>query len=192
MCFFALIVDLASFCTSPRESCRMSALFRGIGATRFGIHAAEPSLDGRFTLRSGEFDMELSRPMKALSWTLQIVAAVILLQTLFFKFSGAPESVYIFTTLGMEPWGRIGSGVAELVAAVLLLVPRTAVLGAILSLGIISGAILSHLTQLGITLPAVGDNGELFALAVVVFVASAAVVLIRRREIPVLGPRFAN
>jgi hypothetical protein len=136
--------------------------------------------------------MELSRPMKALSWTLQIVAAVILLQTLFFKFSGAPESVYIFSTLGAEPWGRIGSGVAELVAAVLLLVPRTVVLGAIMSMGIISGAILSHLTQLGITLPAVGDHGELFALAVVVFVASAGVVLVRRREIPVLGPRLAS
>ena len=136
--------------------------------------------------------MELSRPMKALSWTLQIVAAVILLQTLFFKFTGAPESVYIFSTLGLEPWGRIGSGVAELVAAVLLLVPRTVALGAILSLGIISGAIMSHVTQLGIAMPAVGDSGELFALAVVVFVASAAALFIRRREIPVLGPRFAS
>ena len=88
--------------------------------------------------------MELSRTAKVLGWTLQIVAAVILLQTLFFKFTAAPESVYIFTTLGMEPWGRIGSGVAELVASVLLLVPRTAVYGGVLSLGIISGAIVSH------------------------------------------------
>ena len=136
--------------------------------------------------------MELSRPMKALSWTLQAIAAVILLQTLFFKFSGAPESVYIFSTLGMEPWGRIGSGVAELVAAILLLVPRTVAVGAILSLGIISGAIMSHLTKLGITLPAVGDTGELFALAVVVFVASAGVALIRRRELPVVGAWLAN
>ena len=136
--------------------------------------------------------MELSRTAKILSWTLQIVAAVILLQTLFFKFTAAPESVYIFTTLGMEPWGRIGSGVAELVASVLLLVPRTAVLGAVLSLGIISGAIVSHLTQLGIAIPAVGDRGVLFALAVDVFVASAGVALIRRRELPIVGALLAH
>jgi hypothetical protein len=136
--------------------------------------------------------MELSRTAKVLSWTLQIVAAVILLQTLFFKFTAAPESVYIFTTLGMEPWGRIGSGVAELVASVLLLVPRTAVFGAVLSLGIISGAIVSHLTQLGIAIPAVGDRGELFALAVVVFVASAGVAILRRRELPVVGALLAH
>lgn len=136
--------------------------------------------------------MELSRTAKIVSWSLQCVAAVILLQTLYFKFSAAPESVYIFSTLGMEPWGRVGSGAAELVAAALLLVPRTVVYGAILSLGIISGAIMSHLTTLGITLPAVGDSGELFALAVVVFAASAAVLVLRRREIPVLGLYFAH
>ncbi|ELR70081.1 hypothetical protein C900_04078 [Fulvivirga imtechensis AK7] len=73
--------------------------------------------------------------MKISSWIARIVAAVILLQTLYFKFTGAAESVYIFTTIGMEPWGRIGSGVAELVAAVLLLVPATAWLGALLALG---------------------------------------------------------
>jgi hypothetical protein len=136
--------------------------------------------------------MALSRTAKTISWILQGVAAVILFQTLFFKFTAAPESVYIFSTLGMEPWGRIGSGVAELVASVLLLVPRTAVYGAILSLGVISGAIVSHLTKLGIALPAVGDHGELFALAVAVFVASAAVIVIRRAEIPVVGPILLN
>lgn len=136
--------------------------------------------------------MELSKSMKALSWILQIVAAVILFQTLFFKFTAAPESVYIFTTLGMEPWGRIGSGVAELIASIMLIIPRTAVFGAILSLGVISGAIFSHLTKLGIALTAVGDHGELFALAVAVFVASAGVVLIHRRELPIVGPMFAR
>jgi putative oxidoreductase len=135
--------------------------------------------------------MELSRTAKIACWALQAVAAVILLQTLFFKFTGAPESVYIFSTLGMEPWGRIGSGIAELIAAVLMLIPRTVVFGAILSLGVISGAIFSHLTKLGIALPAVGDHGELFALAVVVFVASALVLYIRRREIPVIGRLLA-
>ena len=119
------------------------------------------------------------------SWILQLVVAGILLQTLFFKFTGAAESVYIFTTLGVEPWGRIGSGVAELVAAVLLLVPATAGLGAGLALAIIAGAIVSHVTILGIEVQ--NDGGLLFALAVIVFAASAAILLIRRGELPILG-----
>lgn len=125
--------------------------------------------------------------MKYLSIALRLVAAVILLQTLFFKFRGAKESVYIFSTLGAEPWGRIGSGVMELIASVLLLWPRTAAIGAALSLGIISGAIVSHLTKLGISIPAVDDHGEPFALAVVVFISSATVLLLHRRELPVVG-----
>lgn len=131
--------------------------------------------------------MELSRRMKVLSWVLQAVVAVILLQTLFFKFTGAPESVYIFTKVGAEPWGRIASGVFELIAAALLLFPRTVVFGALMSLGVISGAIFSHLTKLGIALTEIGDRGELFALALVVFVGSAAVLFIRRRELPFFG-----
>jgi len=131
--------------------------------------------------------MELSKRMKVLSWVLQVAVAVILLQTLFFKFTGAPESVYIFSKLGAEPWGRIASGVFELIAAALLLVPRAAAAGALMSLGVISGAIFSHLTRLGVALTEVGDRGELFALAVVVFVGSAGVLYIRRRELPVVG-----
>jgi putative oxidoreductase len=131
--------------------------------------------------------MELSRRMKVLSWVLQAVVAVILLQTLFFKFTGAPESVYIFSKLGAEPWGRIASGVFELVAAALLLFPRTVAVGALMSLGVISGAIFSHLTKLGVALTEVGDRGELFALALVVFVGSAVVLFIRRRELPFVG-----
>jgi hypothetical protein len=127
----------------------------------------------------------------AASWTLRGIAAVILLQTLFFKFSGAKESVYIFTTLGMEPWGRIGSGVVELIASVLLLMPSTVAYGAVLSLGVISGAIVSHLTKLGISLPAVDDHGELFALAVLVFVCSAAVLAMHRAELPLVGALLA-
>ena len=118
------------------------------------------------------------------SWTLRGIAAVILLQTLFFKFTGAPESVYIFSTLRMEPWGRIGSGVVELIASLLLLMPGTVLVGAALSLGTISGAIFFHLTKLGIALPAVNDHGELFALALVVFVCSSAVLVLHRAEIP--------
>ncbi len=111
--------------------------------------------------------------MTKVIFVLRLVVAAILVQTLYFKFTGAPESVYIFQTLGIEPWGRIGSGIAELVAAVLLLLPRTAVWGAVLSLGVISGAILSHLTMLGIEVQ--GDGGLLFGLAVAVFVGSAVI-----------------
>jgi len=131
--------------------------------------------------------MNHSKAFIITSWTLRGIAAVILLQTLFFKFTGAKESVYIFTTLGMEPWGRIGSGVAELIASILLLLPQTVVFGAILSLGVISGAIFFHLTKLGIALPLVDDHGELFTLAVIVFVCSAVVLIMYRDELPLVG-----
>lgn len=127
--------------------------------------------------------MALSRSQRIVSWVAQVTAAVILFQTLFFKFTGAPESVYIFSTLGAEPWGRIGSGVFELVASILLVVPATAAVGALFALGLISGAILSHLAILGIALPEVGDRGELFALALVVFACSAIVVWLRRETL---------
>jgi len=129
--------------------------------------------------------MPLSRNLVLVSWILQILAAAILFQTLFFKFTGAEESVYIFKTLGLEPWGRIGSGVAELIACVLLLVPKTVPFGAILALAVISGAIVSHLTKLGIVVK--DDGGLLFALAIVVFAACATVLVIRRTQVPVLG-----
>lgn len=132
--------------------------------------------------------MGLTRAQNLTSWALQIVVALILFQTLFFKFTAAEESVHIFRTLGLEPWGRIGSGVAELVAVVLLLHPRTAPLGAVLSLGVISGAIFSHLTKLGIVVK--NDGGLLFALAVAVFLGSAAILFIRRAQVPVVGPRL--
>ena len=139
--------------------------------------------------------MELTQPqmitrnLNLVSWILQLIVAAILLQTLFFKFTGAEESIYIFTQLGAEPWGRIGSGVIELIAAILLLNPRTVTIGAILALGTISGAILSHLTKLGIVVK--DDGGLLFALAIVVFVASGLILLIHRRAIPVIGNLFA-
>ena len=131
--------------------------------------------------------MNHSKTFKITSWTLRGVAAVILLQTLFFKFTAAKESVYIFSTLGMEPWGRIGTGTAELIASILLLLPQTVVFGAIMSLGVISGAIFFHLTKLGIALSAVDDHGELFALAVTVFVCSAVVLMMHREELPVIN-----
>jgi putative oxidoreductase len=125
----------------------------------------------------------------SLSLVLRLVVAIILLQTLYFKFSGAPESVYIFQTLGVEPWGRIAAGVAELVVAILLLWPRTVGLGAIGALGVISGAIGAHLTKLGIEVQ--GDGGTLFWLAVIVFVGSAALAWLHRKDIPIIGKWFS-
>jgi hypothetical protein len=112
----------------------------------------------------------------------RIIAAVILLQTLFFKFTGAEESVYIFTKIGLEPWGRYATGTVELIASILLLMECRAWLGALLALVVISGAIVSHLTVLGIVVK--GDGGLLFGLAVTVFVTSAIVAWIHRRQIP--------
>lgn len=132
--------------------------------------------------------MEMSKTLFILSWIFRIGIAVILLQTLFFKFTGAEESKYIFTTLmGAEyEWiGRIGSGVIELIAATMLLIPSTTWFGALLAFGTISGAIFSHLTKLGIVVK--DDGGLLFGLAVAVFVASAFVLLIHRRELPMVG-----
>ncbi len=133
---------------------------------------------------------QVSGAAKRVSWAAQIVVAAILLQTLFFKFTGAPESVYIFETLGLEPWGRIGSGIAELAASILLLLPATAALGALIALGVILGAIGAHLTRLGIEVQ--GDGGLLFALALVVLAGSLTVLWLRRRELPVVGARFAR
>ena len=130
----------------------------------------------------------LSRSHQVVSWVLQLVAAAILLQTLFFKFTGAEESVYIFSKLGAEPVGRIGSGVVELIASLLLLIPSTVTLGALLSMGVMAGAILSHLTVLGIEVK--GDGGLLFALALTVFVSAAIVLAIRRADIPYVGHYF--
>lgn len=127
----------------------------------------------------------MSRTALITSWALQVIAAAILFQTLFFKFTGAEESKYIFRTLGAEPVGRFGSGIVELVAVVLLLIPRTAHLGALLALAVISGALLSHLTKLGIVVK--NDGGFLFALAVTVFVCSALVVFLRRHQLPVIS-----
>lgn len=134
--------------------------------------------------------MKLCKTHLVVSWVLQIIAAVILAQTLFFKFSGAPESKFIFTTLGAEPWGRVATGLAELVAVLLLLAPRFAVLGAALSVALMVGAIGSHLTKLGIVVQ--NDGGLLFGLAVTVFVSGLAIVYLRRTQLPVFGDRFSG
>jgi hypothetical protein len=114
---------------------------------------------------------------------------VILLQTLFFKFTGAEESIWIFEQLGAEPWGRLGSGAVELVASILILLPATAAVGALLAIGVMAGAIGSHLAVLGIEVQ--GDGGLLFALACSVLVAALVVLWLRRRKLPVVGRRLA-
>ena len=135
--------------------------------------------------------MEHTKAFVLTSWALRLIVAVILLQTLFFKFSAAKESVYIFSTLGMEPWGRIGSGIVELVASALLFIPSMLTLGAAMAIAATGSAILFHLAKLGIALTAVGDHGELFTLAIAVVVCSAGILMLHRRELPFIGRSFS-
>jgi uncharacterized membrane protein YphA (DoxX/SURF4 family) len=133
-------------------------------------------------------EIRTNQGLTIFEWILRLVAAVILLQTLFFKFTGAPESKYIFTKVGAEPWGRIGSGVIELIAAALLLYPRTTWLGALIAVGVMTGAIFSHLTVLGIEVQ--GDGGLLFGLALTVFVAAGVLLFLERKQLPIIGGRL--
>ena len=105
--------------------------------------------------------------VKVIVWISRIVAALIMLQTLYFKFTGAEESVYIFTEVGMEPWGRFGVGIGELIASVLILIPRTAWFGGLIAMGFMTGAIAMHLFILGIVV--FDDGGQLFIYAIIVF-----------------------
>ena len=128
--------------------------------------------------------------MKNFILLLRIIAAGILLQTLFFKFTGAEESVFIFKTLGAEPFGRWVSGFIELIAAALLLVQTTQALGALLSLGVMAGAIMSHVLFLGIEVQ--NDGGLLFALALIVFVASAIITYVRKSDLSAYLNRYPS
>jgi uncharacterized membrane protein YphA (DoxX/SURF4 family) len=133
-------------------------------------------------------EIRTNQGLTIFEWILRLVAAVILLQTLFFKFTGAPESKYIFTKVSAEPWGRIGSGVIELIAAALLLYPRTTWLGALIAVGVMTGAIFSHLTVLGIEVQ--GDGGLLFGLALTVFAAAGVLLFLERKQLPIIGGRL--
>ena len=114
-------------------------------------------------------------------WLLRLIAAFILIQTLFFKFSASEESVYIFTETGMEPWGRIGTGIAELIAAILILIPLTTWIGSLMGIGLMSGAIFFHLAKLGIVVK--NDGGLLFIYALVVLICCVFLLLINRQRI---------
>ncbi len=120
----------------------------------------------------------------------RLVAAVILAQTLFFKFTGAPEAVHIFTTLGVEPWGRIALGVVELLTAVGLLLKATRAFAGATTVGLMVGAVGSHLGPLGIEVQ--GDSGALFFMALVTLACGAVTTWVYRRELPIVGKRFAD
>ena len=115
-------------------------------------------------------------------WIIKLIAVIILVQTLFFKFTAAEESVYIFTKLGIEPFGRIGSGVVELIASVLILIPRTTLLGALLAIGTMMGALVSHLFVLGIEVQ--NDGGTLFTLAIITLICCLILVNHHKNKLP--------
>ena len=125
-----------------------------------------------------------------LLWVLRIIASVIMLQTLYFKFSAAEESVFIFTEMGIEPWGRIATGIFELIASILILYRPTLIFGAIMAAGIMSGAILSHLTVLGVEVK--DDGGQLFAYALIVWMCSAIIIWIEKEKIMQLVKKLNN
>ena len=124
------------------------------------------------------------------TWFLRLLAAVILLQTLNFKFSASEESVYIFSTVGMEPWGRIGSGVFELIASILILIPRTTAIGSLLGIGLMSGALFFHLTKLGLVVK--DDGGQLFIYALLVLLSCIALCIIYRNDLLMLLKKITN
>jgi uncharacterized membrane protein YphA (DoxX/SURF4 family) len=115
-------------------------------------------------------------------WVVKLIAVIILVQTLFFKFTGAEESVYIFSKLGIEPFGRIGSGVVELIASVLILMPRTTLLGALLAMGTMMGALFSHIFVLGIEVQ--NDGGTLFTLAIITLVCCLILIYNQKSKLP--------
>ena len=129
-----------------------------------------------------EENLKLNRMKNSIFiWIIKLVAVIILVQTLFFKFTGAEESVYIFSKLGAEPFGRIGSGVIELIASILILIPRTTLLGALIGMGTMLGAIVSHLLILGIEVK--NDGGTLFILAIITFLCCAVLVFREQHKI---------
>jgi uncharacterized membrane protein YphA (DoxX/SURF4 family) len=121
---------------------------------------------------------------KTTNFIIRIIIAILLLQTLYFKFTAHPDSVYIFIKIGMEPYGRVGTGIMELIASFLILLNRTQWLGALLALGLMLGAVFFHLTKLGIEVN--DDGGLLFGMAVFIFVLSLVVLWINRANIPII------
>lgn len=152
----------------------------------FEVYSPTTTALARARSRNYEGAETLTRGQRIASWLCRAIAAVIMIETLFFKFTGAPESVYIFSKMGMESWWRYGQGVWELIASVLLLTPRFGWAGGILTLGAIGAAIVSHITILGIEVQ--GDYGLLFGMALVTFLCGAIATFLHRHEIPLYTP----
>lgn len=127
---------------------------------------------------------------QVLSLTLRLIAAIIMLQTLYYKFSGAEESIYIFSKLGIEPWGRIGIGIAELIASILLLIPFTILLGAALTIGLMVGAIFAHITKLGIIVQ--NDNALLFVYACIVLLCAITITILHKENLKLIVQKLKN
>lgn len=125
-----------------------------------------------------------------ISWILRVTAAAILLQTLYFKFTAHPESVELFTKLGVEPWGRIATGIIELITALFLLIPFTSFIGAFFGVGIMTGAILSHLTVIGIE--SKGDGGQLFILAIIVLISCLLILILHKKDGVMLYEKYVK
>lgn len=152
----------------------------------FEVYSPSAAALARACPRTYEAAETLTHGQITASWICRIIAAAIMIETLFFKFTGAPESVYIFSKMGMESWWRYGQGIWELLASLLLLTPRLGWAGGVLTLGALGGAIVSHITVLGIEVQ--GDHGLLFAMAVITFVCGFIVTFLHRHEIPSYTP----
>jgi hypothetical protein len=155
----------------------------------FEVYSPSAAALNRARRRTCEPAQTLTRGQITVSWICRVIAAAMMIETLFFKFTGAPESVYIFSKLGMESWWRYGQGIWELLASLLLLTPCLGWAGGILTLGALGGAIVSHITVLGIEVQ--GDHGLLFAMALLIFVCGLIVTFLHRHEIPSYAPMTA-
>ncbi|TGL90137.1 DoxX family protein [Leptospira congkakensis] len=132
--------------------------------------------------------MEIVRLKTVLFHGSRVIAILILGQTLYFKFSGSEESKFIFSVMGMEPWGRYGLAVLESFCILFLLIPRLVWFGALLGFNLMLGAVLSHFVFLGIVVK--DDGGFLFVLALVVLTLSIYLLYMERKKIPYLSEYF--
>jgi len=106
-------------------------------------------------------------------WILRFVAAYILITAAFMKFNGAEIDIKLFSHIGMEPHGRILIGILELAAAIFILIPQSTIYGAFLGLGVMTGAIIGHLTVIGL--------GGIH-MAIIVFVCCLILIYLRRND----------
>ena len=123
---------------------------------------------------------------KIISWILQLVVVVILGQTLFYKFTDAPETAELFAQLGMGAFGYKLIGLLELIACILLLIPASVATGALLGWGLMTGAIIAHVTEIGFE----GELGVLGAMAITAWLCCMVIMYLNRRSLPILRAVF--